>query len=69
MNDEADKILEAFFDDPELQRLKQRAFEEGRKLKYKYTQADADYARYIIRKSFFLSGYEKGMIQKSLERK
>jgi len=68
LNFEADKILAHFFDDSELQRLKQKALEEGQKSKYKYTKADADYARYIIRKSFMLSGYEQDMIVKALRK-
>ena len=69
MNDKADIILEEFFSDPELQRLKRRAQEERKRSKYRCTRADADYDRYLIRKSFFLSGYKQDMIQKSLERK
>jgi len=54
MTDEADKILEEFFSDPELQRLKRRAVESHRvKGSRRCTRADADYDRYLIRKSFF----------------
>ena len=67
MSDGADKILKRFLADPELQRLRQRALEENRKSKYKWTAADAEYARYLIQKSFMLSGYERDMILKAMQ--
>jgi len=67
--DEADKILERFLADPELQRLKQKALEAAKQPDRKYTKADAEYAEYLIRKSFFLSGYEADVIRKALRKK
>jgi hypothetical protein len=60
--------LKRFFADPKLQRLKQKALEIAKKSDRKYTKADSEYARALIRKSFFLSGYEKDMIQRALRK-
>lgn len=68
MTDEADRILAHFNNDPELQRLKQKALEERKKSKYKYTKADAERDTYLIQKSFFMSGYDNDMIRKALRK-
>ena len=69
MIDEADRILERFYADPELQRLKKRAEESHRPGPRRYTMADAERDTYLIQKSFFMSGYDNDMIRKALRKK
>jgi hypothetical protein len=52
---------------PELQLLKQRAIEASKYSDRSFTREDAEYARALIMKSFFLSGYKQDMIKKALQ--